>query len=340
MRALLERVGKARTALDRSAHERRWWHSSCCGRGVGKLLSMLSCFVWRAWDPTLGFPGEGPVRWEAEDEWDFDEVALEDQREQEAEEAFVRACAEEDAAESLRLMDLDCDGGLLCEPGEPDELDVDMAEGTAEADGAVDAPSSRITEDLVREAGISLDAAGVPGGCGRRVSSPFALKVESVNGGSWAAARDRILAAGAEVQAFAVQEHRLSSAKLSDAYRWLAARGWMAVWAPAVATAAGGRSGGVAVIVRSYLGLASPSWEGEVGNIDGHMICGQVGLPDGRQLALASVYLRDSEGISYFNRSSLETLALVAEDSPYMLLAGGDFNMEASTVTGFMAIRT
>ena len=96
---------------------------------LASLLVLASKPLAACFDASMGFPGEGPPGASDLDNAEldpfgvgfedgaFEDAALEDQREREAEEAFVRACAEEDAAERERSEGLPPPPPP--EPGEP-----------------------------------------------------------------------------------------------------------------------------------------------------------------------------------------------------------------------------
>ena len=82
------------------------------------------------------------------------------------------------------------------------------------------------------------------------------------------------------------------------------------------------------MIARSTLGLAGTS-SGKNVRYEVRCVAGQLSLPGGREIVLASVYLQDSEGIGATNASVLaEIAALVAEAraEQFEVLIGGDWN--------------
>ena len=76
-----------------------------------------------------------------------------------------------------------------------------------------------------------------------------------MNGSSWTTAKAQIEALGHEVHLVFVQEAKLWEEEIPAAQSWAGFRGWKAVIAPAVPGPAGGRSGGVAVLARDWLGM-------------------------------------------------------------------------------------
>ena len=264
----------------------------------------------KSWDPTLGYPGEGP----GQDELDFDEAV--DLEQEELDRAVGDLELVYDACSDIPL-----DG----------QLDEQIDSVVGGCGGPV-----HLTDELLQRAGLDVSS-GADVEPTDDAQGEFALTVECFNVGSWASAKARISSAGAEVHAFLFQEVRLSATQVHEADRWLAARGWQAVWSPAERLASGRLSGGVAVVARATLGLALPTMDANAKAelYPAHLVVGMLGLPGGRDICIASVYAFDSEGESPRNAAILETLAAFSADCGRPMLAGGDFNMLASEVGHF-----
>ena len=260
-------------------------------------------------DATKGFPGEGPL-FNDKFEWDLDAVlGFEDP---------VLAASDAQAADEECVL---AGGPVPLEVEDeipvPTELE-DLSEAAAQRAGLAWHPNSQPT---------SKDATW------RRT---FQLTIETVNGGSWAAAKTRIVEVGEDVHVFVLQETRLAPDRVAEADRWLAARGWMAVWEPAQRLPSGRFSGGVAIVVRSFLGLAEPAVgavNGAVCSVPGHFVVGQVGLPGDRDVLVGAIYLHDSEGLSEANCSIIDVVAELAAQASCPCIFGGDWNMEGNLLT-------
>ena len=65
---------------------------------------------------------------------------------------------------------------------------------------------------------------------------------------------------------FIIQEHRLPARDIPEASAWALKRGWKSLWSPAVEGTPGDRRtthGGVAIMVRKWLGLTVPPQYGQ-----------------------------------------------------------------------------
>ena len=178
------------------------------------------------WDATQGYPGEGPGL-DDEDDWIF------------ADEGELRA---------EEVADLENEHAYFCEQ-EP-QVSEAADDAVAQKDGL------QITDEALAAAGISH--ADLEGDVPRGEVDAAKSHIEIINAGSWTGARARLLQLGPDVQIVAVQEHRLAGERLAEADRWLASRGWQAVWSAAQPLPSGRLSGGVAVLARATFGIAEP----------------------------------------------------------------------------------
>ncbi len=159
--------------------------------------------------------------------------------------------------------------------------------------------------------------------------------LDTINPNAWPRAVEHIGGSAADV--VMVQEVRRGSCDVNAAEREAAATSWTMSLAPGVLTQAGRISAGVAVGVRSHIGLA----DGGTVHGDGPAAGVRCAVAEGRYIRrwagcmcrggihVGSVYLRTAEGMSDAN---VDILQHVAEDlagvrGPWIL--GGDFNMTA-----------
>ena len=98
----------------------------------------------------------------------------------------------------------------------------------------------------------------------RRGSTPAAprsnshkLVVETVNGTTWAGIQKWLGLTSADV--VLAQETSLSIDEIAAASEWASRKGWKSLWEPAEITPKLGRSAGVAVFARAWMGLSEPA---------------------------------------------------------------------------------
>ena len=102
--------------------------------------------------------------------------------------------------------------------------------------------------------------------------------------------------------------------------------GWLSLWEPALGEDKKHACAGVAIFVRSFLGLACPA--GGCSVHPGRVVKGMVTVPGSRPLMIYSVYLKDGEGLSLANAVALADFCRnVVVDGDHGVV-GGDFNMD------------
>ena len=123
-----------------------------------------------------------------------------------------------------------------------------------------------------------------------------------------------------------VQEHHLLSEQaVAEGQRWLKGRGWSSIWAPAVVKDVG-PSAGVAVVVRSHLGLTKvPGKEAVVS--PGRCVAGFLPNFAGGGLIIMSVYLHTHVGWTDDNHAIVGSMVSYVSDVACPWLWGGDQNM-------------
>ena len=263
-------------------------------------------------------PGLGPER--AKEQPLEDEVQRQD---------FDFDCADEEAADAYVAW-AGAQDAKQTEDGPPEEEETQYPEEPDEEVGPMEVRQVQAKIELAPAATEKGDISGVnTTKVKTKPVTQFALTVETFNGSCWAAARRRIDKAGADVHVFLIQETRLDEAAANEASRWLAARGWGSLWAPAGRGAKGGKSAGVAIVARIAFGLAGPA-QGPVVVTAGRLVAGTLSLPGSREVSLMSVYMHDGEGISTANAAILQAIEeSTSEDRKRgrQTIVGGDFNM-------------
>ncbi len=175
----------------------------------------------------------------------------------------------------------------------------------------------------------------------------WALRVCSANTTGWGPLQRLMMDTEADV--LLAQEHKLTAGDIAAASDWAMRRGWKSLWAEAVETSEGGRSGGVVVLARSHLGLAPPPWGDHIVS-KARAVAATMEAPGCRPTVLVSAYLIDGVGPGAANRKILADIGrrlhslghAAGEDhgkhlGPMPCIVAGDFNMvpEQLAETGF-----
>ncbi len=173
---------------------------------------------------------------------------------------------------------------------------------------------------------------------------PWALEVLTANTTGWGPLQ-RLLAS-TDAQVVLAQEHELRGQEIAEASDWAIRRGWKSLWVEASVTEAGGRSGGVAILARDYLGLSPPPW-GDPQIVPARAIAAKLEAPGCRPTVVMSTYLIDGIGPAAANRHILarigDRLQSLGHDGgdancrhagPMPYLVGGDFNMTPAVLAG------
>ncbi len=155
----------------------------------------------------------------------------------------------------------------------------------------------------------------------------FALRVETVNATSWGPLKKRLRRTGAHL--VLAQETKLAGVALATASAWALKSGWKMVAAPAIRGKKGGASAGVAIFVRSPLGVHLPATGSHILE-EGRAVAAVIDMDGCRPTLAMSIYLRDGVGMSEANRRTLSRAGacVTAHGSKWQLVAGGDFNVE------------
>ena len=119
--------------------------------------------------------------------------------------------------------------------------------------------------------------------------------VETANGTSWSSLKVWLTQTTAHI-VFG-QELRLSKEDVDAASKWAIDAGWKTLWAWSLPTAAGGKSAGVVLCVRSWMGLGLPPAGDDI--IVGHrVVAGRVQAPGWPDVICYSAYFYCSEGMT------------------------------------------
>jgi exonuclease III len=155
----------------------------------------------------------------------------------------------------------------------------------------------------------------------------FRLRVESANTTGIKSLKRRLR--DSESHVLLAQETRAMDDRCVALSAWALRRGWKSLWAPAAKGKGGGPSAGVAVFVRSHLGLRHPQTAGYVWH-PSRAVAGIVEAPGHRPLIVASVYLHHGLGPVAENLRIMDDVAraLAAQEGEWNSVIGGDFNMD------------
>ncbi len=185
-----------------------------------------------------------------------------------------------------------------------------------------------------REGGVEhFVAPGHPTRLDGHGQDEFRLVIESVNATGIRSTKRRLRDSDAHV--LLVQETRAMDDRCAAMSAWALRRGWKSLWAPAEKGKGGGPSAGVAIFVRSYLGLRHPQAAGYIW-CPARAVAGVVEAPGHRPLLVASLYLRHGIGAGPDNLAILDNVAqaIDAQEGEWGTVVGGDFNMEPGELAG------
>ncbi len=162
------------------------------------------------------------------------------------------------------------------------------------------------------------------------------MEIITMNVNSWRAIRDKWSTEGVPEELLTahvifIQEHRLAtSEECDDAVEWCAARGFNAVFRPAVSLESGRPSCGVGILIaqRDDFGVTEPHIEYQTDEAPRIMAL-QLTVIGMDPILLVNVYFEDSRGLSELNRRLLSRLAVWQQEFTMSVLGGGDFNIPA-----------
>ncbi len=170
------------------------------------------------------------------------------------------------------------------------------------------------------------------GGKGRRrEEEEFQFEVESANTTGWGPLQRRLMTTSSH--ALLAQETWILPSLVAHASSWARRHGWDSAWSPAVLGPGGGASGGVAVFVRSEIGLRYPTHGTHILE-EGRAVAAITEPPGHRPILLTSVYLRDGKEMAADNRRTLARIGDCAEahEGECLPLVGGDFQCHPGVV--------
>ncbi len=159
----------------------------------------------------------------------------------------------------------------------------------------------------------------------------YQLIVDTCNGTAWGTVARFLTRTKADL--VLVQEHHLPAHQVAAASAWAIRRGWSTVWAPAEEGEGGGWRAGVCICARSPVSLALPHQGGAI-VCAARVVAALFEAPGYRPTVAYSVYLKDGEGLSQRNLSTLaamgQHIARQGADAPF--IAGGDMQMSPQTI--------
>ncbi len=155
----------------------------------------------------------------------------------------------------------------------------------------------------------------------------FALRAETVNATAWGPLKKRLRKTNAHI--VLAQETRITKAAMATASSWSLRNGWKMIAAPANKGKKGGASGGVAVLVRSYLGAQFPAKGSHILEA-GRAVAAVVDIDGCRPILAISAYLRDGVGLNEANRQTMGKIGacIASHGDKWQFIIGGDFNVE------------
>ena len=165
------------------------------------------------------------------------------------------------------------------------------------------------------------------------------MEFVTLNINSWWPFRDRWNSEGnsEEIQSATVmflQEHKLTSEEdCADAADWCCARGWNAVFRPAITLQSGRASGGVAILVaqRADVGVVDPELPSE--GVAHRLLGLRLAAPGLESVLVVAAYLQAGGGLNATNRTLLSTVAQWQEREQRPTIVGGDFNLKAEQIS-------
>ena len=155
---------------------------------------------------------------------------------------------------------------------------------------------------------------------------------DSLNGNCAATAQSYLERTAAD--ACLLQEMRVRMANCAQTERSAAPGGWALSVGPALDTAAGSTSAGVAVSARSHFGLARSPGIHAIEVDRSRVIVRWIGAVCRGGIHLVSVYLYFGEGLSPQNVDLLQTIAGVVSELRGPWILAGDFNLTPEDVRG------
>jgi len=171
-------------------------------------------------------------------------------------------------------------------------------------------------------------------GRARRVKSNVLL--ETCNGTSWPAIKDRLLYSHADV--IFAQEHRLLAADIADKSAQVKNLGWKVIWAPAVPTDDSNdkrsTSGGVAIFVKKHLGLTHVEDDGVKCPplVEARLLAGHFTAPGLGSVILYCGYFMCGVGLNSFNKDMIATMHQDAQRRGLPWIFAADWNFEPDTI--------
>jgi len=158
------------------------------------------------------------------------------------------------------------------------------------------------------------------------------VKIETVNSTGWEALLHRLKTTDADI--LCAQEHHTLEFLVAERSALVKSLGWKSTWAAALPTAeanstdARTTSGGVAIFVRDYLGMAEVDKDLEATLVPGRAISAKVSAPGMGSIIVYSLYMVTGVGINTENCNILEALVRHIDHHGLGWVAGADWNME------------
>jgi len=167
-----------------------------------------------------------------------------------------------------------------------------------------------------------------------KAGDAIALKVTTANGTTWGSVLEYLTVTTSHV--VCVQEHKLLAHQINAANAAANALGWQAVWQPAMLTEKEGASGGVAILVKSMIGITEMKIATDHTS---RLVAARIEAPGNQVFACVACYLDSKlKGIRAGNLDVVADIGQFAAEADMPTLAGGDYNCDPDVMlsTGFL----
>ncbi len=158
----------------------------------------------------------------------------------------------------------------------------------------------------------------------KRVKDKFSLTIANSTG--WGELKD--LMSSSQPDFFVGVETWVTPDLLDQESDWCKRAGWKALLEPALVTEAGGRSAGLMVAVKPWVGMGYAPGSSSVTLVPNRLMVVHVNAMVKGGMITYAVYLHDAEGLTNRNIDILNTLGEHAASHGRPWMAAGDWNME------------
>ena len=160
------------------------------------------------------------------------------------------------------------------------------------------------------------------------------MHLVTVNVSSWGSGMEYLKNTRANV--VLMQEHKLAASQIDAANNQALALGWTAIWASALITKKGGRSGGFAILARRGIGIHRDSF---CTTQPSRLLWGVLEPPGMPRISCCTTYFHTGMGMTGRNLSLLKEIAHQAREAARPGLVAGDFNAEPQAMRATNLLR-